>query len=565
MNDTLKKDSKTLSQILEALALASEPQSDMSAEDAMRIREENIRFRSEKMTDIVWTVDRDFRVTYVSPSIVNVLGFTPEERKKQSIEEMVTPQSLHTVYETFLKEILREEEGPVDLNRSVTLELEYYHKDGSTVWLENSVKAMRNSEGAIVGMFGVSRDITELKRAEEDRLLLEQQFHQTQKSESLGRMAGAIAHHFNNLFGAVMGNLELALEDLPVGSGPSENISEAIKAIRRAAEISGLLLAYLGQGRGKKEPIDLVAVCLETLDLLRAAMPKTVCLKTKICGRGPIVRADAAKLRQALSNLIVNSREAAVNGIADIVVALSVMPASKIRSLRFYPVDWEPQTEFFACISVADTGCGMDSAILEKIFDPFFSTKFTDRGLGLAVVLGVARTHGGAVSVESEPGKGSKFSIILPISKQEEISLPKPDMVDSCSITVQGLVMLVEDEAMVRDMTRVMLKRLGHDVVAAADGVEAMDVFRTHLNQIQCVLLDLTMPRRDGWKTLAALRALRPDLPVVLTSGYDEAQAMQEEHAEQPQVFLHKPFRMAELRAALHAAMHWSEVGHGLG
>lgn len=225
MTDTLKKDSKSLSQILEALALASEPQADMSAEDTLRIREENIRFRSEKMADIVWTIDRDFLATYVSPSIVNVLGFTPEERKMQTLEEMVTPQSLHTVCEAFLNEILIEEEGTVDLNRAVTIELEYYHKDGSTVWLENSVKAMRNSAGAIVGMFGISRNVTERKRAEEDRLLLEQQIHRTQKSESLGRMAGAIAHHFNNLFGAVLGNLELALEDLPVGSGSSKNIS----------------------------------------------------------------------------------------------------------------------------------------------------------------------------------------------------------------------------------------------------------------------------------------------------------------------------------------------------
>ena len=536
--------------------MVSEPHSEMSAEDTMRIRDENIRFRSEKMADIVWTIDRDFRATYVSPSIVNVLGFTPEERKKQSLEEMVTPQSIHTVCEAFLKEVLLEEQGAVDLNRSVTIELEYYHKDGSTVWLENSVKAMRNSAGTIVGMFGISRDITERKRAEDNRLLLEQQMHQTQKSESLGRMAGAIAHHFNNLFGAVMGNLELALEDLPTGSGSSENISEAIHAIRRAAEINGFLLSYMGQGKAKKEAVDLVEICLETLGQLRAVMPKNVSLKSRISGRGPIIRADSAKLKQALSNLIVNSRESAVNGMVDIVVGLCVMPSSKIRSLRYYPVDWESQTEFYACISVADSGCGMDSVILEKIFDPFFSTKFTDRGLGLSVVLGVARVHGGVVSVESQPGRGSTFCMFLPISRQEQMSLPKPETVSSDLIAVHGLVMLVEDEPMVRDMTRVMLQRLGHDVIAAGDGVEALELFRGHLNQVHCVLLDLTMPRRDGWKTLAALRALRPGLPVVLTSGYDETLAMLGEHDEQPQVFLHKPYRMAELKAALDAAMN---------
>ena len=221
------------------------------------------------------------------------------------------------------------------------------------------------------------------------------------------------------------------------------------------------------------------------------------------------------------------------------------IPASK----RF-PIDWQPQEIAYACLEVTDTGCGIADKDIEKIFDPFFSTKFTGRGLGLPVVLGIVKAHSGAVTVESKPGRGSIFRVFLPVSAEE---IPRqPDKADPVSeIEESGTVLLVEDEEQVRKMARIMLTHLGFTVLEAKDGVEAVEVFQQHQNEIRCVLSDLTMPRMDGWDTLAALRKLSPDIPVILSSGYDEAQVMANEHTELPNAFLGKPYQLKELRETI--------------
>jgi PAS domain S-box-containing protein len=392
------------------------------------------------------------------------------------------------------------------------------------------------------------------ERAEEERRRSEQRLQQAQKAESLGRMAGAIAHHFNNLLGVVMGNLELAMLDLPQRSGPRANIAEAMAASGRAADISRLMLAYLGQSVGTMAPIELSEVCREALPLLSRSLPEKVHLNIESPDEGPIIQADAVQIRQVLNNLVVNAGEAMGEREGNITVAVREVPTPDIRASRFYPPEWEPKDESYACLSVADTGMGMDPGTLGKAFDPFFSTKFTGRGLGLAVVLGVVKAHEGAITVESVPGRGAIFRVFLPLSVEE---LPRPrkaELVDAAPSKERGLVLLVEDEPTLRKMAGIMLEHLGCEVITARDGAEALEVFRKHQDHVQCVLLDLIMPRMDGWATLAALRALRPHLPVILASGYDEAKVMQGCHLERPQAFLPKPYQIKDLEAALDAA-----------
>jgi len=187
------------------------------SEEALRESEERFKFLAEKMADIIWTVNRDFQTTYVSPSIEKILGFTPEERKRQTLEEMITPGSLKRVQMMFLEELRRDEAGNADPDRSVTIEVEYYRKDGSTVWMENSVKAMRDNSGAIDGIYGISRDITERKIAEKEKTKLQSQLQQVQKMESIGTLADGIAHDFNNILGIIVGNTELAMDDVRSG------------------------------------------------------------------------------------------------------------------------------------------------------------------------------------------------------------------------------------------------------------------------------------------------------------------------------------------------------------
>jgi PAS domain S-box-containing protein len=432
-------------------------------------------------------------------------------------------------------------------------ELIFRRKNGERFPAIVSPSWIDDEHGKVISYFANVKDITERKLAEEERFRLEQQLQQVRKAESLGRMAGAIAHHFNNILGVVMGNLELAMFELPQGSKPRVNVAEAMAASGRAAEISGLMLAYLGQSIGVRAPVDLSGACREALALLSASLPITVHVRTDFPDGGPIIRADAAQIRQILTNLVLNAVEALGDREGEVVVAVRVMPTADFRAFRFCPPEWVPKVEYYACLSVSDNGSGIDGGILEKIFDPFFSTRIIGRGLGLPVVLGVVKAHEGGVTVESVPGRGAVFRVFLPLSAEQSRQPLKAEPAASESPGTGDLVLVVEDEVMMRDVVETMLKMLGYEVLTAADGVEALEVFRDHRDGIRCVLLDLSMPRMDGWETLTALRSLRADLPIILASGYDEAQVMAGDHLERPQVFLHKPYRMAQLQAALEA------------
>jgi CheY-like chemotaxis protein len=218
-------------------------------------------------------------------------------------------------------------------------------------------------------------------------------------------------------------------------------------------------------------------------------------------------------------------------------------------------------------MEVKDAGCGIADKDIEKLFDPFFSSKFTGRGMGLAVVLGIVKAHDGAVTVESEPGRGSAFRVFLPVSGEEVLRQPDkgnygdtlqqgvPIITSSIVMEGSGTVLLVEDEEMVREIAAAMLTRLGFSVVEAKDGVEAVELFRQHQDKIRCVLCDNTMPRMNGWETFTALRKLAPDIPVILASGYDEAQVMAGDHPEWPQAFLNKPYKLKGLSDAISQAL----------
>lgn len=392
------------------------------------------------------------------------------------------------------------------------------------------------------------------KRAEEERRQSEYRLLQAQKAESLGRMAGAIAHHFNNLLGVVMGNLEMAGMDLPRGSSAEVKISEAMKASRQAVDISSLMLAYLGQRLMKSAPVEISEICREALPLLALSLPKGVNLRTDLPVPSPIILADAIQVRQVLNNLVVNAGEAMGEGNGEVTVAISETPVSGIQTSRFYPPEWEPGASDYVRISVSDTGPGMDTETLNKVFDPFFSTKFTGRGLGLPVVMGIVKAHGGMVAVESLPGRGSVFQVFLPLLKKESPTSTPTEPVHPAPSPGRGVVLLADDEPMFCKMARTMIEHLGYEVVTAFDGVDALEMFRRHRDHIRCVVLDISMPRMDGWETLGALRALKPGLPVILASGFDEAKAMQGDHSELPQAFLSKPFRLKELEAALCSA-----------
>ena len=401
----------------------------------------------------------------------------------------------------------------------------------------------------------IIHDITDRILAEEAKLDLERRLQQAQKAQSLGRMAGAIAHRFNNLLGAVMGNLELAMLGLPPGTGPAENLSEALKATVRAAEVSTLMLTYLGQTPGQREALDLSEVCRRSLNALRTAIPGEVQLESDLPSPGPGVRVNEQQIQQMLASLVTNAWESLGEGPGTVRLTLRGASPGDIQPVNRFPLEWQPRPENrYSCVEVSDDGGGITENDLTELFDPFFSSKFTGRGLGLPTALGIARSHGGAITVESELGRGSTFRVYLPelagpVAQKSEKGAARREIAGG------GTVLLVEDEVTVRRITCAMLTLSGFTVLEAKDGIEAMELFRQHKDAIRYVLSDLTMPRMDGWATLEAVRQLAPGFPVILASGYDQSHVMAGNHPELPQAFLRKPFGLTGLLEAIRQAL----------
>ncbi len=401
----------------------------------------------------------------------------------------------------------------------------------------------------------VNNELTERKRLEAEQRKWERQQQQLQKTESLHRMAGAIAHKFNNFLGAVIGNLELALMDSAMGSSV-EFLNEAMKASRRAAEVSSSMLTYLGQSVASNTSADLSEICRKSMTLLQdTALPGSI-IKANLPSPGPIVNADVSQIQQVVINLIINAWESNNKSEASVTLSVrSIFRSDVPDGVHRFPVDWQPQEKIYACMEISDTGCGISEQDIYKLFDPFFSSKFSGRGLGLAVVLGIVKAHGGAVEVESEPGYGSNFRILLPVSEKTDSRHPEK-IIPLLERKNGNLVLLVEDEEMLRNMAKTMLTSLGFEVLTAKDGIEAVKIFQQHKDEVCVVVTDLSMPRMNGWETLSALRRIRPDISVVLSSGYDENRVINNDHSERPNVFLHKPYQLATLKEALLKAMN---------
>jgi PAS domain S-box-containing protein len=397
--------------------------------------------------------------------------------------------------------------------------------------------------GQVIGLEGFIIDLTAQKQAEEKKAELEAQNRLLQKAESLRTMAGAIAHNFNNQLQVVTGSLEIAMDDLPPDSDVRDMLTEALKGSHRAAEISRLMLTYLGQPSGNHEPLDLSRTCQMGLFGLGDDVSDRVMVSSEFPSSGATIRGSAPQIQQMMTNLIINAQESIGDNPGTIRVAIkTVLPGDIPESHRF-PINWRPVDGLYACLEIADTGCGIPVMDMDKLFDPFFTTKFTGRGLGLPVVIGIVRAHGGGITVESCLGKGSVFRIFFPVTDVEIPATLKKETRDRKIETV-GTVLIAEDEEQIRSMLKAMLKRLGFTVLEAGDGMKAVEIFRQHPDEICCVLSDLTMPGMNGWETIAALRKISPDLPVILSSGYDESRVMAEAHSERPNAFLGKPYQL---------------------
>ena len=423
-------------------------------------------------------------------------------------------------------------------------ELRLVKPDGASFWGHLKATAAQAADGAPVCRVVIS-DITE-------RFELDQRKQQIAKAESLSLMAGALAHHFNNMLSIVIGNLELTMNDLTAGSPNQEHLSEAMEGARRAAEISTIMLTFTGQLQKKTGVRDLADITNGIVSELRHTFPRRIRIQNELSVSSRLfVNIDIDLIRQALAHLVTNALEAIEEDSGEVRVSIGTMQGEEISRTAAWPPDWKPGTGAYAVLEVSDTGEGIPAHNTGKVMDPFFSTKFTGRGIGLPVVLGIAQVHGGGIQFQSKSGSGSVFRMLFPLLDKKTQADQKTATESFVSSKPAGLVLLVEDEEIVRNTMGAILRRLGFDVLAAKDGGEALEIFRRRPEEIRLVITDLTMSGMNGWNTIAALRKIRPEIPVILASGYDNAHVMASDHAEKPQAFLHKPFEVKTLQETL--------------
>ncbi|GAM08990.1 blue-light-activated protein [Geobacter sp. OR-1] len=473
----------------------------------------------------------NYRIVEVNPSYETILGLS---------KESVVGRLATDVYGTGEPPYLTEYSNALATGAQLNFEtyfapLERYFSISVIKWEDD-------------GFATIFSDVTLKKKAEEDRRLLEERMQHAQKLESLGILAGGIAHDFNNILTAVVGNADIALMQVSPESPVVENLRRIEKAAARATDLARQMLAYSGKGKFVIEALDMNRMVEEMGHILEVSISKKALLKFNLTRPLPLVEADATQLRQVLMNLVINASEAIGERSGVIAINTGSMECDS-SYLRGVWLENNLAEGTYVYVEVSDNGCGMDRETAKKIFDPFFTTKFTGRGLGMAAVLGIIRGHRGAIKVSSEPGKGSTFRILLPAS-----SMPEEPVSDTQEERDgwqgSGLVLFVDDEETVCAIGGEMLRMLGFDVVIALDGREAIEIFKGHPD-ISLVIIDLTMPHLDGEQTFTELRKIRPDLKVIMSSGYNEQEVTQRFMGKGLAGFVQKPYRLSDLESVV--------------
>jgi PAS domain S-box-containing protein len=463
----------------------------------------------------VAALDEHSTTTFISPQVETLLGYSQDEYGRDSDLwlERLYPEDRDQV----LKNVAKSHAG----GGPFAAEYRMLHRNGSVRWFRDEAVIVRDDSGKPLSLQGIMLDITERKRSEEKIRELERQLRQAQKMEALGMLAGGIAHDFNNILGIILGYTELAWAGDP-GDGPSrESFREVIKATHRAKELVQQILAFSRQSEQERKPLHIGSIVKEALKLLRASLPSTIHIRQDIRIRrnaGDIVMADPTQIHQVLMNLCNNAGHAMCERGGVLEVSLSDLDADA-EDIASIP-DLHPGP--YVKLTVSDTGHGIDPGILDRIFDPYFTTKRPGEGtgLGLAVVHGIVESHGGAVTVESGPGKGSAFHVFLPAIEiepgvVEEPVLPLPKGNET--------ILLVDDEADLVNIGRQMLERLGYKVVTAANGTEALEAFCMNRDRFDLVITDQTMPHMKGSELAGEILRIKPHIPIILCTGFDRA------------------------------------------
>lgn len=505
--------------------------------------EENYRLLAEHITDIIWKCDLHLHPIYVSPSSLIVLGYTQEELLAIALEDLFSPHSLEK-----LKSSAQEDKQwsftsghPVPEH---LLELEMIHKSGHTVSCEIHFRMYINDDKQPVGYVGVTRDITQRKKQEAEKAMLEAQLFQARKMEAIGSLAGGVAHDFNNLLTGIMGYSTLLESRSDLGPDVKKASAVITSAAERGRKLTQNLLGFARKGKFENKALNFSAVVSEVTTLLKQTTDPSIQINWDTENEPCFVFGDPDQLHLVVMNLVVNARDSLSDG-GTIDLSTRIVESAEHRNTNN-----QQQLVF----SVSDNGPGIPEEIKDRIFEPFYTTKEQGQGtgLGLATVYGIVEHHGGSIHVDTEPGKGSVFTVRLPLVS------PELDPVEESLRDLQGgsgNILVVDDDDDVRDAVVFILQSLGYKTSLARNGKEALDIYRDNYSEIDIVLLDWRMPGMNGKECFRKLRSINPEVVAILTTGFGQEGMAQELLEDGIQGFIRKPYRTQELADVIASAI----------
>jgi len=516
------------------------------AECSLRESEALYRLLATNASDIIFTLDMDLRFTFISPSISRIRGFSVEEAMAQTPSEALTPASLEVAMKVFQEEFDGELKDSKDMFKTHTLELEETCKDGSTVWTETTFSVLCDDRNNLTGILGITRDISERKQAEEEKKKLEDKLLHAQKIEALDRFAGGIAHDLNNILSPIIINIEGLLDDEPHDSIRYEILEETLRAAYRQRDLVKKILAFGRRSEQIMKPVHMVPLLEESLAFLRSSLPSTIEIQKYFEVKSDTIIGDPIQIQQVIMNLCRNAADALEGHRGAIEVSLK---NSYIKSKRDY---MGIQKGEYLELTVRDTGVGMGSDVKERIFDPFFTTKGVGKGtgLGLSIAHGIVKSHAGAIIAKSHVGKGSLLKVYLPLSKARPQAQAFYDNHTPSEFS-RRKILLVDDEEIILSSLQRTLKTAGYQVIPSRNGPEALNLFSRKPDEIDLVITDLTMPEMIGLDLAGELLKVRPDIPIILCTGFNDIINQKDVESYGISELLLKPVGAGELKKAI--------------